>query len=222
MLRINVGCGRNPIPGWRNFDSSPSVPLARNAFLRGLASPFLGKSQRDYIRWLRGDRAVEWGDGTKTLPVPDHQADVVYASHLLEHLTARQVESFLREARRILHPSGRIRLAVPDIRKLAQDYIEDHGDADRFITETRLAISLYQPMSFSRRVRYLVAGNRGHKWMYDGPSLCRLLTRHGFTDAGELPPGKTLIPEPGGLDLCERMEQSVYVEARPEQHVSSK
>jgi hypothetical protein len=49
--------------------------------------------------------------------------------------------------------------------------------------------------------------------MYAASSLIRLLERHGFGDARELPAGQTTIPDPGPLDLREREEESVYVEA---------
>lgn len=29
MIRVNIGCGSSPIAGWRNFDHSPSLLLAR-------------------------------------------------------------------------------------------------------------------------------------------------------------------------------------------------
>jgi hypothetical protein len=49
--------------------------------------------------------------------------------------------------------------------------------------------------------------------MYDAESLTRLLAGMGFTDAIVLPPGKTTIEDPKGLNLTERSDDSVYVEA---------
>jgi len=50
--------------------------------------------------------------------------------------------------------------------------------------------------------------------MYDGNSLSKLLEKNGFAEADVLPPGETIIPEPGALDLEERSSESVYVEAK--------
>jgi hypothetical protein len=50
--------------------------------------------------------------------------------------------------------------------------------------------------------------------MYDGPSLVRLLNGEGFFGARIVPPGVTGIADPGALDLRERADESVYVEAR--------
>ena len=53
--------------------------------------------------------------------------------------------------------------------------------------------------------------------MYDGTSLTRLLLAMGFKEAAIMPPGSTMIAEPGQLDLSERVSESVYVEAvRPQ------
>ena len=49
--------------------------------------------------------------------------------------------------------------------------------------------------------------------MYDGRSLARLLVESGFVGATVMPAGTTNIPDPGSLDLEERSEESVYVEA---------
>jgi hypothetical protein len=63
-------------------------------------------------------------------------------------------------------------------------------------------------------MRSLILAVRSDRWMYDAASLMRLLERHGFRDAKELPPGETTIPDPGALNLREREEESVYVEAK--------
>jgi hypothetical protein len=50
--------------------------------------------------------------------------------------------------------------------------------------------------------------------MYDGASLARLLVGEGFEDPVRLRPGETTIADPGALDLREREEESLYLEAR--------
>jgi len=49
--------------------------------------------------------------------------------------------------------------------------------------------------------------------MYDEKSLCRLLGDIGFIEATSLMPGQTRIKTPGELDLKERADESLYVEA---------
>ena len=49
-------------------------------------------------------------------------ADLVYASHCLEHFGHLQTQSVLAEWVRILRPGGILRLAVPDFRVIAEAY----------------------------------------------------------------------------------------------------
>jgi hypothetical protein len=49
--------------------------------------------------------------------------------------------------------------------------------------------------------------------MYDGNSLSKLLLKAGFSKPVILKAGETQIGNPAELDLYERSEESVYVEA---------
>ena len=129
---------------------------------------------------------------------------------MLEHLDREEASRFLKEALRVLQPGGVIRLVVPDIFKHVTAY-NDHGDANKFIESTHMCI--HRPRTFSQRIRFLLVGTRHHQWMYDGPSLSKLLESCGFVDAAVQGIGQTIIAEPGALDLHERSDESCYVEA---------
>jgi hypothetical protein len=103
-----------------------------------------------------------------------------------------------------------VRLAAPDLSLLAADYLSTR-DADGFVLRTHLAQA--RPSGLVPRLRAAVIGPRNHLWMYDGASLSKLLRQAGFAEVTVLAPGETAIADPGGLDLKERAEQSVYVEA---------
>lgn len=211
LLRINVGCARSPTPGWTNFDNSLSVRLAKLPVVPELLKRLgmLVDAQYEMIEFARKND-IRHADVRRGLPVPDDSVEVLYSSHMVEHLDRSEVERFLRDARRILKPGGIIRLVVPDLRRMAEAYLRG-GTADRFVEETRLALK--PPRSLAQRLRFLLVGPRHHLWMYDGESLAALLEAHGFRDAAVLPPGQTRIPDPGPLDLAEREWHSVYVEA---------
>jgi hypothetical protein len=57
---------------------------------------------------------------------------------MLEHLDRNQAILFLREARRVLRSGGVLRIAVPDILRRVQQYLESR-DADAFFAATLLA-----------------------------------------------------------------------------------
>jgi predicted SAM-dependent methyltransferase len=197
--------------GWINFDNSVSLRLAKIPLLSSLLhkARLLKASQYQFIHFARSNR-IEYGDAAKGLPLSDGSVSVLYSSHMLEHLDRQEASLFLKEARRVLRPGGIIRLAVPDLKKQVQQYI-DTADADAFIDATHLCQP--RPRTMIQRLSIVLVGNRRHQWMYDGPSLCRLLLAHGFVEAEIMAPGETKIQAPGPLDLYERLSQSVYVEA---------
>jgi predicted SAM-dependent methyltransferase len=59
---------------------------------------------------------------------------------MLEHLDRDETKSFLAEAYRVLKPDGVIRVAVPDLRLMVQEYCQD-GDGNKLIERTLLAQS---------------------------------------------------------------------------------
>ncbi len=211
MMRINIGCGQTPTKGWQNYDNSLSLRLAKIPILPDLLRKlgFLDSSQYQFIRFAR-ENQIEYGDATKGLPILGASVDVLYSSHMLEHLDRNEAAKFLKEACRVLRPGGIIRIVVPDINKQVAQYSES-GDADAFIEATHLCVS--RPRSVAQRLRLLLIGTRHHQWMYDGNSLSCLLKAYGFVNVEVLPAGQTKIHLHEPLDLQERVSESVYVEA---------
>lgn len=210
-LRINVGCGLTPTQGWRNFDNSLSLRLAKIPLLPDVLKKlgFFEVSQLQFMRFAR-ENDVEYGDATKGLPLQDGSVDVIYTSHMLEHLDKNEADKFLREAFRVLHPGGIIRIAVPDLKKQIELY-NQRSDADAFIEATHLCVP--RPSSLAQRLRLLLVGPRHHQWMYDGKSVSAALQKHGFIKADVMPVGQTKLHNYEPLDLQERASESIYVEA---------
>jgi len=215
--RVNIGCGQTPTAGWHNYDNSLSLRLAQWPGLVNFANMLgvLKQEQRTFIEYTTTAQ-IRWADATKRIPEPDDSVEVLYSSHMLEHLDEVDVRQFLHEAQRVLCPGGTIRIAVPNIRYLVESYLED-GDADDFIAQTRL--TKRRPNSLRLKFSYLIVGDRHHQWMYDGPSLCKLLLAAGFEHAQIVEAGTTGIEDPGTLNLSERSPQSVFVEANKRSHI---
>jgi len=210
-LRINVGCGQTPTRGWRNFDNSLSLRLSKIPFLPRflMMLNLLENSQYQFIQFAQKNN-IEYGDAIKGLPVKDETVEVLYSSHMLEHLDRNEADKFLKEAYRILLPGGIIRISVPDIKKQVEQYNKS-SDADAFVEWTHLCMP--RPRSPAQRLRLLLVGTRHHQWMYDGKSLSRLLEKHGFVKISVMPGNQTKISDHEPLDLLERVSESVYVEA---------
>ena len=211
-LRVNIGCGQSPTPGWRNFDNSLSLRLSKVPLVARVLSRIglIDDSQYRFIGFAR-DNAIEYADATKGIPLDGGSVEVLYSSHMLEHLDRDDADRFLMEVLRVLKPGGLIRIAVPDLGPKLEEY-RNSGDADAFLDSTHLCVS--RPRTLRQRVRFLLIGARHHQWMYDARSLCRLLQKHGFIAPEQLPAGSTRIPDPGQLNLAERVSESLYVEAQ--------
>ena len=214
-LRVNIGCGETFTPGWSNFDLWAPPSFRERPFFAALgyaqrALGLMSDFRRNYWTFCRKN-GITYANSIRHIPLADNSTDVVYASHMLEHLDRNERLLFLAEARRVLKAGGTLRLAVPSLRYHADRY-NISGDADEFVEGILMACE--RITGFRAHLRHMVFGQNAHRWMYDGPSLCRLLTREGFRDAREWPAGETGIPDPGSLNLRERSPESVFVEAR--------
>ena len=158
-VRLNIGCGSRTFSGWVNIDHDSEC------------GP---------------DRLIDVG--TTPLPYPDKSVVAVYCSHALDHLSWREGQFFLRECRLVLRPGAPARFVVCDLRAFATAYLD--GTIDKF--------AWFQPPEFSAartpgmRFGFVACGNmgdrgswRGHKHLYDGPSLCEMLQDAGFHDVAE-------------------------------------
>lgn len=96
---LNVGCGRQFHPDWINVDLEPCAA------------------------------EVQAHDVRQGIPFADNSLDVVYHSHILEHLDPADGQQLIRECHRVLKPGGILRIAVPDLEKIAALYLEKHRAA---------------------------------------------------------------------------------------------
>jgi predicted SAM-dependent methyltransferase len=210
--RLNIGCGRSPTPGWINYDNSPSVWMARWPILASLLARLglIDQHALAFVAFCRSYR-IRHADAARRIPHGTGTVDAIYASHVLEHLDRVEAQGFLAECRRVLKPGGMLRLAVPDLRDAAYQYLRQN-DADGFLR--RLQFDLDKPRGPVARLRRVVSGGRGHHWMYDRDSLMALVATAGFIEVERVEEGRTRIAEPGDLDLAERQAESLCLEAR--------
>lgn len=68
------------------------------------------------------------------LEFPDASVDLVYACHVLEHVSHRLLPQVLANWVRVLKPGGTLRLSVPDFDKLVTSYIDSDRQVERIIT----------------------------------------------------------------------------------------
>lgn len=217
-LRLNVGAGAATVAGWVNLDASPSLLVAKalpRRVLRGMAAA-LPRPRREALEayLLQRDELV-WGDARRRLPMGDGEVEAIYSSHFLEHVRRGDALRFLRECHRVLRTGGILRIVVPDLRRLAEQYVGmspgPRLSADEFVAATLLA----EPERPRLAASTLSAlwDRAGHLWMYDAESLCALLREAGFASPRQCAFRVGDAPDLEKLDIPERAHESVYVEA---------
>lgn len=206
MLYVQYGCAFSAPAGWVNFDSSPTVRLAR--------LPLVG---RRYSKWRAPfPPTVRHGDVVAGLPVETGRCRGVYASHVLEHLSLDDCRAALRETLRILGPGGIFRLVVPDLQVHAQRYLVeleagDAGAAIRFLDDTGLGLRS-RPRGLPGLASQLF-GNSAHQWMWDEPALRAELERAGFSSIRRAELGDCVDPMFGVAEEPARFVDACAMEA---------
>jgi len=134
-VRLNIGCGDAPTPGWINYDNSPAVWLARWPLFTALLR-WVGLIDAGNVAFIDNCRrlGIRYANASHRIPHDAGTVDVVYSSHMIEHLDRREAASFLAECMRVLKPGGVLRLVAPDVRWSVLEYMEK-GRADEFIAQ---------------------------------------------------------------------------------------
>jgi predicted SAM-dependent methyltransferase len=87
----------------------------------------LGCGSHFNLRWVNVD-FLKTGDDViahnllKGVPFDDNSFEVVYHSHVLEHFQKNDAPKFIAECYRVLKPGGTIRIAVPDLEQIVNNY----------------------------------------------------------------------------------------------------
>ncbi|HEY1802024.1 MAG TPA: methyltransferase domain-containing protein [Terriglobales bacterium] len=193
FLGVNIGCGTSVADGWYNIDNSPTIWLSRIPVLRSL------------FRVPAWPKSVHRHDVLKGLPFGNETVDCIYSSHTFEHFTYAQSLFLTKECLRVLKPSGILRIVVPDLKQLVQDYLSDPDStaSHRFI----------ERLSLSHTWQDLVHRGAHHQQMFDGRSLLGMLDEAGFENAQLSNFSESRIMNLAGLELAQRRHESIYVEA---------
>lgn len=198
---VNLGCGTKTHPSCVNIDWSIYARVKRNPIGRVLAP--LAFSGPRLAQFNDLDSNVVVHDLRKGIPLEDQTADVVYHSHVLEHIDRDAVPTFLDEIRRVLTLGGIHRIVVPDLERYARQYLASLEAGlsrpraaelhDATVSQMLLqmvrreAYGTSMQRAWRRRVENALLGDarkRGesHMWMWDRVNLPHTLELAGFRD----------------------------------------
>jgi predicted SAM-dependent methyltransferase len=165
---VHYGCGWSAPNGWKNYDASPTLRFER--------LPLIGKLYTK--NQSRFPKNVEYGDIVKGLPIPDEECEMIYCSHILEHLSLANLRKALKNTYCKLRVGGTFRFVLPDLEYHIKKYIDDpSADAALlFMKEAHLG----KERSHDLKSFLSWFGNSHHLWMWDYKSIERELRDVGF------------------------------------------
>jgi predicted SAM-dependent methyltransferase len=155
---LQLGTGHNVLPGWLNTDV--------DVFRRGL---------------------VEYLDATQPFPIPAASFSFVYSEHQVEHIPLEAGDRMLAECFRVLRPGGVVRIATPDLQRIARLAQTPLGEEETYYVEY-ISRMLGLPAPDATRVvnaMFRAFGPddaSGHQFIYSFQTLAERLRAAGFTD----------------------------------------
>ena len=182
MLKVNCGSGDHKLAGWVNVDAdAASAPDVLHDLAQGL-------------------------------PFADASVDFLHSEDFLSCLPdIAAVRTFLRAARRVLKPGGTMRLLVPSLERLIEQY---QRAPEALVAHWNRAVGLpLVPETAGMLVNLALKLNPGY--FFDRPTLAALLEEAGFAWR-EVGYNESPHAELRGLDRRRPEESvSVYYECTP-------
>jgi predicted SAM-dependent methyltransferase len=134
MDLLNVGCGVRYLESWTNID------------------------------FIKAGPSVIAHNLLKGLPFPDASFDVVYHSHVLEHLSRASAIDFTKECHRVLKPGGIMRIAVPNLEVIIKEYFKNLNAAIEGDKEAEYNYEWIMLELFDQMTRNKSGGEMGKYW----------------------------------------------------------
>ena len=161
-LKIDIGCGTNPTPGYVACDA----------------------------RRMRGVEHV-FDFGQTRWPFKDNSVAEIIMQHSIEHISYRRLPFVLGEARRVLAPGGKLIIRTPDLRFMIDGYLSGKitpefppdqefiarnfgGDPNNLTPGWWTVLKLYSGQDYP--------GNE-HRFCFDFETLQSVLASQGFPNA---------------------------------------
>jgi predicted SAM-dependent methyltransferase len=160
--KYNLGCGTDFYPGFLNI-----------GFWQNLVD---GAIYQD-LNGTKGTYMLNY-DLRNGIPAGDNSLDLVYHSHLLEHLSYLDGISFMKECYRVLAPGARMRVLVPDL----EIWINAYVNKNRFFFEEYRKVLDPEIYVSNASIFMGMLHNHEHKCGYDFDSLTWLVEHVGFVD----------------------------------------
>jgi len=142
-------------------------------------------------------------DLTKGVPLADNTVDVVYSSHVFEHIPYQDLLHVIQEIRRILKPGGKLLVCVPN----AGLYLRAYFRNEMFVNYDEMYIpAAVNTNSKIDQLNYIAYLNGDHTFMFDEENIINILKMCDFNNVDF----RDFNDE---IDSLERDFESMYVQA---------
>jgi len=136
------------------------------------------------------------------IPFPSNSIEMVYSSHLFEHMDYPSGQSLLAEVHRVLAPGGTVSVCVPNARLYIDAYLG--------VRDLNPDHDFWEPALHSRSginlLNYIAYMGDEHKCLFDQDSLLERMREAGFVDV-------SARSFDASIDLPEREFESIYAQA---------
>lgn len=155
-LKIEVGSGGNPQPGYFHIDVQEGMP----------------------------DLHAVCKMGDEAIPLPDGSVEEILSNHSIEHVSWLKVDRVVRDWHRLLIPGGRIFLRTPDLEFICKTYVENKVTREAINDEAAMVerFGTVGPAEWAN-IKFFAGqdypGNF-HFLCFDFDMLKRFLSRNGF------------------------------------------
>lgn len=201
LVKVNLGCGLQCLPGWINVDGSLTALLGSKKFIiiNKLLYRLAGSS--DYYSFQAYNKIIQesglkFYNLQKAVPLKSESSDIIYCSHFLEHLSKKDGKYFLQECHRTLKSGGLLRLAMPDLDIAMIMY--QNGEVERM-----------EDLFYYTSPDWDMAA---HKYNYNFNYLKETLLSIGFKDVKKMTYKNGECPNIDYLDVYP--DHSLYVECK--------
>jgi len=197
----NLGCGLRCLPGWLNVDGSLTALFGSrrfsfiNSILYKLAGASAFYSFQEYDEIIKKNHLLFY-DLRNGVPFFDGSLDVIFTSHLLEHLNEWDGLNFISDCYRTLKSNGILRILVPNLDFAMKMYGE--GKVDKMLRSF-----FYTSRHYDFHM---------HKYNYNFETLKKRLHDAGFKDIQKESFQHGECPNIDFLDIYP--DHSLYVECR--------
>ena len=139
-------------------------------------------------------------DLSKGVPLPDNSVDVIYSSHMFEHIPYADLIVFIDECYRVLKDKGELSVCVPNAKLYIESYIKGESCIHY---ESAYKPAMVDTDSMRDQVNYIAYMGGHHHYMFDEINLLHTLKKSSFASV-------TLRSFDEKIDLKSRDFESIY------------